>query len=317
MRLCEHGDFAAAITETAAHHGLSEQVVEKDYFITEVLRTVCSHYGEKVIFKGGTSLSKGWDLIRRLSEDVDLLVPVDRFEPPLGSNRAPRELEVMRDMIGQHVGLTLHGHDSEKFDGGRSRRDPFGYETNFDLIGLAPTVIAEPGVAGGVWPAEIRQIESQVGRFLRDQGSVHIAEDLEAFGAHTLHYRRTFVEKLFLVHALAERLLNADKPFDRDARHYYDLYVLAGQAEVREMLKSEELSEIKSDCSEISLKHFPKQYTAPEQLSFRESSALFPPSDLKKQIRADYQQQCALLCFGSVPDFETVLDRFEEIRAWL
>ena len=89
VRLCQHEDFAAAITETAERHSLSEQVVEKDYFITEVLRTVCSHYGDKVIFKGGTSLSKGWDLIRRLSEDVDLLVPVDRFEPPLAAGAPP------------------------------------------------------------------------------------------------------------------------------------------------------------------------------------------------------------------------------------
>lgn len=46
--------------------------MEKDYFVTEVLRTVAEHFPTQSIFKGGTSLSKTWRLIDRFSEDVDL-----------------------------------------------------------------------------------------------------------------------------------------------------------------------------------------------------------------------------------------------------
>lgn len=58
MRLCEHEDFAALLVATAEARGLNEQFVEKDYYVTEVLRIVATRSGERVIFKGGTSLSK-------------------------------------------------------------------------------------------------------------------------------------------------------------------------------------------------------------------------------------------------------------------
>lgn len=47
---------------------------------------------EKVIFKGGTSLSKGWNLIRRFSEDIDLFLDPLTFQPPLGKKAIDREL---------------------------------------------------------------------------------------------------------------------------------------------------------------------------------------------------------------------------------
>jgi predicted nucleotidyltransferase component of viral defense system len=73
VKLFEHEDFEQVILRAADHHGLSEQFIEKDYYITEILRIVSTRMGERVIFKGGTSLSKGWGLIRRFSEDIDLL----------------------------------------------------------------------------------------------------------------------------------------------------------------------------------------------------------------------------------------------------
>lgn len=74
MRLHQHEDFAAFVTAAAAESELSEPFVEKDYWLTEILRTVADTVGDRAIFKGGTSLSKGWNLIDRFSEDVDLFV---------------------------------------------------------------------------------------------------------------------------------------------------------------------------------------------------------------------------------------------------
>ena len=65
MRLFEHGDFEQAILRAEAHfrsRGLRAAVIEKDYFVTEALRLIATT-DDKVIFKGGTSLSKGWNLI--------------------------------------------------------------------------------------------------------------------------------------------------------------------------------------------------------------------------------------------------------------
>lgn len=61
VKLCEHPDFQAAITAAAEHFDLNEQFIEKDYYVTEALRIAAAQPGT-VIFKGGTSLSKGWEV---------------------------------------------------------------------------------------------------------------------------------------------------------------------------------------------------------------------------------------------------------------
>ena len=75
MKLFEHPDFEQAIIRAAEHfrpRGLREAIIEKDYFVTEALRIIEREAGSQVIFKGGTSLSKGWGLIERFSEDIDI-----------------------------------------------------------------------------------------------------------------------------------------------------------------------------------------------------------------------------------------------------
>jgi len=87
VKLFEHPDFDAIIIATARASELGERFVEKDYYVSEILRIVASTYPTEAVFKGGTSLSKGWRLIDRFSEDIDLFVNPDRFAPPL---RGPR-----------------------------------------------------------------------------------------------------------------------------------------------------------------------------------------------------------------------------------
>ena len=105
MRLYEHPDFEQAILRAADHFrlaGLRPAVIEKDYFVTETLRIVAVVGGDKIIFKGGTSLSKGWNLIQRFSEDVDLFLDPLAFTPALGKNAIDRELKKLRDAVGAH-----------------------------------------------------------------------------------------------------------------------------------------------------------------------------------------------------------------------
>ena len=85
MRLFEHADFEQAIIRAAEHfrdRGLRPAVIEKDYYVTEALRIIAQVAGDKVIFKGGTSLSKGWNLIQRFSEDIDIFLDPQGFTPP-------------------------------------------------------------------------------------------------------------------------------------------------------------------------------------------------------------------------------------------
>ncbi|MHB8304227.1 MAG: nucleotidyl transferase AbiEii/AbiGii toxin family protein, partial [Acidobacteriaceae bacterium] len=92
MRLFEHPDFDQMILQAAEHFQLRPGIIEKDYYVTEVLRIIAATAGDKVIFKGGTSLSKGWNLIQRFSEDIDIFLDPLAFEPPLTKRGIDREL---------------------------------------------------------------------------------------------------------------------------------------------------------------------------------------------------------------------------------
>lgn len=63
------------ITQTAVRLGLPEQAVEKDLWVSIILQLVFTlPFSDKLVFKGGTSLSKSFGLIERFSEDIDLVV---------------------------------------------------------------------------------------------------------------------------------------------------------------------------------------------------------------------------------------------------
>ena len=108
MRLFEHPDFEQAIVRATGHfrtQGLRPAIIEKDYYVTEALRVIAATAGDKVIFKGGTSLSKGWNLIQRFSEDIDLFLDPLAFTPHLGKKANDRELKRLRDSITKHPAL--------------------------------------------------------------------------------------------------------------------------------------------------------------------------------------------------------------------
>lgn len=78
MTLQTTPDFADALLATAQALNLPEAFVEKDYWVTTVLRALSnSPYREAIVFKGGTALSKAYGLVQRFSEDVDLAVTDD------------------------------------------------------------------------------------------------------------------------------------------------------------------------------------------------------------------------------------------------
>ncbi len=320
MRLFEHPDFEQALLRAAAHHGFSEQFVEKDYYVTEILRIVAAGLGDKVLFKGGTSLSKGWGLITRFSEDIDLFVNPDRFDPPPGKNKLDRILKELAEDVADHPALTWLREEGRTI-GGLGRNDVFAYETRFgELPGLRAAVRLEPGIQSGDFPTEVVPITSLVAQHLAEHGPSDFAalDDLAGFDMCLLHYRRTFVEKMFALHGKVVRLVEEGHPLGRDARHYPDLYTLAGEHEVRSMLASPEYEQIRRDYDEKSRKFFAGSYRPPSDLSFANSPALFPNADLRNQLATEFEEQCRLLFAGDdYPAFEAVLARFEEIRELL
>jgi predicted nucleotidyltransferase component of viral defense system len=96
MRLFEHPDVEQAILRATEHfqnRRLRAAIIEKDYYVTEALRLIATTAPDKIIFEGGTSLAKGWELIQRFSEDIDIFLAPLAFKPRLGKNTIDRELK--------------------------------------------------------------------------------------------------------------------------------------------------------------------------------------------------------------------------------
>ena len=320
MKLFEHADFEQAIIRAAEHfrpRGLRESIIEKDYFVTEALRIIEQEAGSKVIFKGGTSLSKGWNLIQRFSEDIDIFFDPTAFEPPLGKKAIDLELKKLRQAIEGHPALKFVEKESQTI-GGFGRNDRFEYVQRFAGTGdIRNRVFVEAGTASGREPTDRIRLQSYVGQFLQETGVSLGAEDEGPFEMRLLHFRRTFVEKMFAIHAKVEAFKQAGKEIGGYARHYYDLFCLAERSEVLAMLRSDEYGAIKADYDRISREYFEKSYVAPPGMSFAKSDALFPPAELRAVIADGFAAQCRVLCFGPFPTWDEVQARFEEMRELL
>ncbi len=140
------------------------------------------------------------------------------------------------------------------------------------------------------------------------------AEDESPFSLPLLHFRRTFVEKLFAIHAKVEIFKETGEPIGGYARHYYDLWCLAQQPEVRAMLRSSEYADIKADYECVSLEAFPRGYRCPTDMSFANSDALFPSSDIASALSSAYTRQCQVLCYDHYPSWDGFLAAFRELR---
>ena len=320
MKLFEHPDFEQAVLRATEHFrdsGLRPAIIEKDYYVTEALRIIAANDGEKTIFKGGTSLSKGWDLIERFSEDVDIFLDPMAFSPELGKHAINRELKKLRDSLDAHPALTFLKDGSQTI-GGFGRSDRFIYAQRFGGRGeVSGQVLVEAGTASGREPTETVELRSYLATFLSEQGLSLEAEDEGSFPMRLLHFRRTFVEKMSAIHGKVELLKRDEQPLGSYARHYYDLFHLAAQEAVVAMLVSDEYAAIKSDYDEISRAHFERSYFAPDDMSFAHSDALFPPAALAEAIGAEYEAQCRQLCFRPYPSWERVQARFLELRMLL
>jgi hypothetical protein len=319
MKLFQHPEFEQAILQAAEQfrpRGLRPAVVEKDYYVTEALRIIAAA-GDRVIFKGGTSLAKGWNLIQRFSEDIDIFLDPAAFNPALGKRGIDRELKTLRDAVAAHEGLTFLPDESQTI-GGFGRNDRFSYKQRFGGLGeVADRVLVEAGSASGREPTVTIELRSYISEFLQDRKLSLGAEDERPFPMRLLHFRRTFVEKMFAIHGKVEILKRDGRPLGTYARHYYDLFQLAGQEDVIAMLKSDEYAAIKADYDTISRTHFERSYFPPKKMSFAASHALFPPDDLAKRVTAEYEGQCKLLCYGPYPSWQEVQERLLALRELL
>ena len=211
------------IIETVARElGKSEQMVEKDtiqsMFLFELAKSELPF-----VFKGGTSLSKAYNLIDRFSEDIDLSM-----------NRRPTQSERVKSKeliieIAENLGLVLSNSEEIK-----SRYDynkyVFKYDSLFSVIPLE--IIIETSYYQSVYPVDKHVVGSFVGRFCLER-SIILPVPFEAAEVmmNVQSIERTFVDKVFAV--CDYKIQNMQ---DRDSRHLYDICKLLQEIELNEEL---------------------------------------------------------------------------------
>src|SRR4029077_17012322 len=227
------------------------------------------------MLKGGTSLTKGWQLLDRISEDIDLFVdpaafPAGPKKTVIGAKTIDKTFSALRDAIARHPGLT-YDPTQKRVIGGLGRDDRFAYRSGFagGLVTIAPSVLVEAGIQSGTYPVEARPIRSLLAAYLDRQGRQAIADDTGAFDLRVLHFRRTFVEKMFAIHGKVERFKEDGTRVGRNSRHYAALFVLAEQSDVIQMLEGPEYGDICMDYDAKSRHYFPASSRPPTDLRFR------------------------------------------------
>jgi Nucleotidyl transferase AbiEii toxin, Type IV TA system len=126
-----------------------------------------------------------------------------RSEVGWGAARRDTRLRVLRDAVAHTKGFTLDGGDKRtRAETGVSRTAVYRYESiTSDVPGLGRNVLFEAGYRGSADVAVKKAIRSIVAEYAKDKGQDDLAEDLRGFEIELQDLRRTFVEKLFAIHA--------------------------------------------------------------------------------------------------------------------
>ena len=156
MYLHEDQDiFIDAIQKTREESGIEPAIIEKDYYVSMMLRLLAaSNIG--FVFKGGTSLSKAYKVIERFSEDIDLTVTTK----PTQGQRIKRVDTVLE--CAKQLRLRIVNPDQLRHRG-QFNKFVFEYDSVFRKSVISPQMIVEIFVTLLAFPTEEKMISSFVG----------------------------------------------------------------------------------------------------------------------------------------------------------
>jgi len=312
-------EFAPTIDAAAERLGISPTAVEKDYWVSEVLRVLVAQFPDDFIFKGGTSLSKGYGIVARFSEDIDVLV--------LPGDRGRGSVDKLMKEMGAAAASGVSGEAvSAGAETGRHRAYSVSYPATrppTDLIGTS--VLLEMGVRGGSHPHEPVFIGSLLGDVLSDAGTdLGEFEDLAPLEMQVLHPARTLLEKLVHIHDLALRL-SADgalRPPARSGRHFYDVHQLLGDDRVLDLLRDRaQVMDVIASIDDITQRFFggSEGESARPSEGFASSPAFDPATSASARLQESYESTMPELYFGSepLPTWGAICERVSEHAALL
>ncbi len=210
--------FRNLMTQVAAHHNLPLAIVEKDYYVTMILRLLASEL-PNCVFKGGTSLSKGFHAINRFSEDVDIT-----FDEHIGESRRKKLKNQTIKGISDALGMPISNWDDIQSD-----RDYNAYFFSYESIlvfeddRMLQSVKLETALGSYAFPTENINIDNYVAMYLQSIGREEYMAKLsvDTFAMKVQALPRTYVDK---VYAICDYYMQGKTK--RLSRHMYDIFKL-------------------------------------------------------------------------------------------
>lgn len=210
--------FEDVINATSDKYSIETAIVEKDYYVTMILKILAEKSG-LVVFKGGTSLSKCFQAINRFSEDIDIT-----FSEHIGEARRKKLKYNVMKIISSELEMPIENWNKIESD-----RDLNQYLYQYISITgmpeetMLPTVKVEIALGSYSFPVEEKDVSSYVYRYLMESDEDELIEEygLSPFEMHVQSLERTYIDKVF---ALCDYYIQGKS--ERYSRHMYDLYKL-------------------------------------------------------------------------------------------
>ena len=305
--LHNHSQFPELIRIVAGQKGIEPALVEKDYWIMHCLYGL-QKLGMKFELKGGTSLSKGFQIINRFSEDIDI-----RIEPPkdqdvkTGRNHDKPQHIQSRRAFYDWLAKTIRIDGIEKverateFDNKQltSAGIRLSYKSHVPaMAGLREGALLEVGF-DDVTPNTAKDISSWLYDFAADKVQI-IDNRAKSVPCYDPGY--TFVEKLQTVSTkFRQQQVSKESPI-AFMRHYYDIYGLLHRPEVQKFIGTEQYKS-----------HKEKRFRGADNVKIPQNEAFILSDPTTRKLYARAFADSAALYYGEKPTFEQIL---AEIGRW-
>lgn len=331
-------DRRGLFTEGARRLGTSERYVEKDFWVCWALDVLFNDrpVGEpRLLFKGGTSLSKAFGLISRFSEDIDITVfrddlgddaSIEAMEAMSGKARS-RQLDAIRDHCSAYITGPLHDWLTDQFRQAMAaagirnaeakvtvdNKDPDGQTLLLwypSLFGdrdsyVNPAVRIESGAKSALDPHVTASVVPYIAEELGDPAFV-------VPNITTVSAARTLWDKIIILHGLKQwfdRRGVVRQEGQRITRHYYDVYRLLDHPDGQAAVGDRELAR---NCA----RHARMFFNRPDLNLDAAVDGNFTPAPSDAMLAAlerDYTNMRGMI-FGEIPHFPNVIARIRQLE---
>lgn len=288
-------EFINAVNLASEYFHILPIIVEKDYYVTMILRELSERQGF-VVFKGGTSLSKCHKAIKRFSEDIDITI-----DSKLSQGQMKKLKEVIKD-IAAELGLAIPNIEET-----RSRRSYNRYILEYQSALSEPddavqsAVLMETSFAEVSFPTVILQVHSYIGDMMTKEAPDELENfHLEPFEMKVQGLDRTLVDKVFAIcdYYMQDRV-------KKHSRHIYDIYKLLQIVPLTEEFRAL-IQEVRSVRAMTNIcPSAQPEVNVPEMLNFLIENEIY---------KDDYEKITARILEEDV-NYETAIEAVKKIAA--